>query len=148
MYINYSREGAKQHIQMQPASFQQCPITGQKARDTNQNIQDCLWTLGNIFSLWGGNWAPAKVAQGGCSVSILRDTQKSSGYSPGHPAPGDPAWARRLGKTASRCPQASNPKLSVILCFCSVGGGQNDICNLWTIYKGLIWVINVLLTAF
>ena len=40
-----------------------------------------------------GDRALAQVAQGGCGVSLLGDTQKPSGHSPGQPALGHPAGA-------------------------------------------------------
>ena len=40
--------------------------------------------------------ALAQVAQGGCGVFILGDTQKWSGHGPGQQAPGDPAWTAGL----------------------------------------------------
>lgn len=40
-----------------------------------------------------GDWGLAQVAQGGCKVFILGDTQKLSGHNSGKPAVGSPAWA-------------------------------------------------------
>ena len=46
------------------------------------------WVLGRE-----GDQALAQVAQRGCGVSVLGDTQKPSGCGPGQPALGDTAGA-------------------------------------------------------
>lgn len=42
---------------------------------------------------WEGDWGLTQVAQGGCEVFVLGDTQKLSGHNSGKPAVGGPAWA-------------------------------------------------------
>lgn len=37
-----------------------------------------------------------QVSQGGCRVSLIRDNQNLSGYSPQRPAVAEPAWAVSL----------------------------------------------------
>ena len=51
-----------------------------------------------------GDIALAQVAQRGCGVSHLGDTQKPSGHGPGQPALGGPAWAGGLDLMTSRGP--------------------------------------------
>ena len=55
----------------------------------------------------------AQVAQGGCGVSLLGDTQNLSGHGPGQPAPCGPTWAE--GWTGWLPEVPANLKCSIIL---------------------------------
>jgi len=50
MRINATKYCVKE---MEPGSFQCCPVTGPEATGTNWNTGRSLWVLGNIFSLRG-----------------------------------------------------------------------------------------------
>ena len=48
-------------------------------------------TIPKPFFPWQGERALARVAPGGCGVSVLGDVRKTSGRGAGQPALGDPA---------------------------------------------------------
>ena len=80
----------------QSGFLQRYPVTGQGAVSTNWNAGDSIWTSGNTFYC-EVDWTLAQVAQGDCGVSVLGDTQKPAGHSPGQPTLGGPAWAGGVG---------------------------------------------------
>ena len=63
-------------------SSQWCPVKGPEAMGTNWNTGDSLWTSGNTFFHYEGEWALTQVAQGTCGVSHLGDIQKPFGHDP------------------------------------------------------------------
>lgn len=56
-----------------------------------------------------GDWSVAQVAQRGCGISFLEDTQKSSGLGPEQPALGVSGCAGRLDQVTSRSPFQPQP---------------------------------------
>ena len=68
-----------------------------------------------------GDQAVPQIAQGGCGVSIVGDTQNSSGHGLGHPALGGSIWAGGLDQMTSRGPFQPQP-------FC-------DSLLLWTLFQ-------------
>lgn len=69
----------------------------------NRNTRNSIWIEEETFFFYCQSCSTLeKVAQRGCRVSILGDTQKLSGHHPRQPPVGNHVWVGMLDKVTSR----------------------------------------------
>jgi len=71
-------------------------FSGTQSKDKRQWAQIPLKHKKKLLC-WEGDHILEEVAQRGCSISTLGDTQNPTGHGPGQLVVGDPAWSRGVG---------------------------------------------------